>query len=94
MKFIKTYEKIEHNVPKYKIGDYVICDSTNFDYLKYLIDNNIGQIVNIVKARYIEYYIKFPNEEETVMTWEDEILHCSENVEKLELIMKVKKYNL
>ena len=101
MKHLKFFEEITQNMigswtltPE--VGDYVICDSTNFDSLKDLVKNNIGKLIQIEKVTHDDdnYYIKYTENENDIVFWRSEILYWSKNKEELEDILKAQKYNL
>jgi len=101
MKHIKLFEEINQNVigswtlaPE--VGDYVICDSTNFDLLKNLVKNNIGKLIQIEKVTRDDdnYYIKYTEIENDIVFWRSEILYWSKDKEELEAILTAQKYNL
>lgn len=99
MKYLKKYESIDES----KIGDYVICNDNNLEVGEF-IKNNIGQIINISYG--IHYYIKYDNIPDDIkkyfndsmpdvrMMFREEVIHFSENKEKLKLLVTANKYNL
>lgn len=99
MKHIKLYD---HNINKPEKGDYVICDATNFDSLKSIIDSNIGVISDINNNRQRNGYnidVDYINVLEqrgcfTVNMMLNEILYWSKDKKELEEILVAKKYNL
>jgi len=66
MKYIKTYEELDNVEPE--VGDYVVCDLSDNDYIEKelndFISNNIGIIKNIdnrPSSVFNKYQIRYKN---------------------------------
>ena len=95
----KLFEDVKEKGDKYsepEEGDYVICSTENFDALKYVVANNIGQIRAIYtdKQDFKTISVYYNNTPEYLTVWEHEILYWSKNKEELEPYITANNYNL
>ena len=66
MKYLKLFEEISVTDTNLHVGDYIIIDATNYwpkldkEVLEF-INNNIGQIIEIVPYNKDSFYIKYEN---------------------------------
>ena len=99
---------------KLEIGDYVICSSYNigdykFDDFNKLVDNNIGQIIDIkndksIDNKYVVEYDNIPlslrngymdkNYKSAIRFLRSEILYSSKDKYELESVLLTKKFNI
>ena len=106
MKYIKTYEDV-NNEPQ--IGDYVLCKQ-NEGFAKKSINNIISKNIGKILSKFVDYYIvyydcfipeklkyffsNFNGPKYSRLIKKYEIEHFSSNKEDLEILLKLKKYNL
>lgn len=93
------FEEVKEKGDKYSVpekGDYIICSDENFESLKNLIANNIGQIREIYtdKEGFKTISVYYNDSPEYITVWEREILYWSKNKEELEPYITANKYNL